>query len=195
MVVAPASAPATREHPVWLALQNHCFGPDDASLTFSARLARENGWTPAFAERVLEEYRRFAFLAATGAGHVTPSDAVDQAWHLHLTYSRDYWERFCPDVLGRPLHHEPTRGGASETQRFHEQYAATLKRYTDTFGEDAPEDIWPAAARRLLDDPRARRVHPREGLIVKRWWLALLIAASAAAGALVAWIALGGAER
>ena len=76
--------------------------PKTAALTFADRLARENGWSAAKAARVVDEYRRFCFLAATAGHEVTPSDAVDQAWHLHLTYSRDYWERFCPEVLGRP---------------------------------------------------------------------------------------------
>ena len=50
--------------------------------TFVARLARENGWTRAFAERVVTEYRRFVFLAVAGGHFASPSDAVDQAWHL-----------------------------------------------------------------------------------------------------------------
>jgi len=157
-----------REHPVWVALENYTIGPENAALSFEARLARENGWTRVFAARVIEEYRRFAFLAVTAGHPVTPSDAVDQAWHLHLAYTRDYWERFCPQVLGRPLHHGPTAGGRAEETRYFAQYADTLKRYADTFGADAPADIWPAAAQRLRDDPRARRVHPRDGIVVPR---------------------------
>jgi hypothetical protein len=187
MVDSAPSGPAYREHPVWLALERYSVGPDNAALSFAARLARENGWTAAFAERVLREYKRFAFLAATAGHSVTPSDAVDQAWHLHLTYSRDYWERFCPQVLGRPLHHDPTAGGATETQRFFEQYAATLRSYAETFGEDAPEDIWPSAAQRLLDDPRARRVHPREGMVIRRERLGLIVTVFAGAAAIVTW--------
>lgn len=162
------------DHPVWIALSSYIVGPADAALSFTARLARENGWTRAHAERVWQEYRRFCFLAVTGTGAATPSDAVDQAWHLHLTYTRDYWERFCPHVLGRPLHHGPTAGGPAEQHRFFEQYADTLHRYEQAFGAAPPADLWPNAARRLRDDPRARRVHPRDALIVP-WrvvWLA-----------------------
>ena len=87
--------------PAWASLFSYEIGPADAAFSFAARLARENGWTVAYAERVIVEYKRFCFLAVTGTASATPSDAVDQAWHLHLTYSRDYWERFCPKVLGR----------------------------------------------------------------------------------------------
>lgn len=159
---------ATPDHPVWAALFPYIVGPADAALPFSERLARDNGWTSAHAERVIAEYKRFCFLAATVDHQVTPSDAVDQAWHLHLTYSRDYWERFCPQILGRPLHHGPTAGGSTEQHRYFEQYAETLKSYEHAFGAPPPADLWPNAARRLIDDPKARRIHPRDALIIPR---------------------------
>lgn len=162
----PMSA-SVPDHPVWRALAVYEIGPEGASLSFASRLARENGWTAQHAARVIEEYKRFCFLAVTAGCEVTPSDAVDQAWHLHLTYSRDYWERFCPDVLGQSLHHGPTRGGTAERHRFFEQYAQTLKAYEETFGLP-PADLWPDAAQRLIEDPKARRVHPRDGVIVSR---------------------------
>lgn len=179
--------PPFDSHPVWLALQLHDITPG-AALPFAARLARDNGWTLAHAGRVIAEYRAFCFLAVTMSHPVTPSDAVDQAWHLHLTYSRDYWERFCPRVLGRPLHHGPTAGGADERHRFFDQYARTLKSYAEVFGQSPPADLWPAAARRLRDDPRARRVHPRDAIVIPRRLLAAILgvpALLAAAG--LAW--------
>ena len=160
------------DHPVWDRLASLTIGPDNAALPFAVRLARENGWNAAFTARVIEEYKRFCFLAMTAGHEVTPSDQVDQVWHLHLTYSRDYWQRFCPQVLGRDLHHGPTAGGRAEADRFHEQYARTLHAYEQSFGAPAPADIWPDAARRLLQDRRARRVHPRDGVVLSR--LALL---------------------
>ena len=162
-----------RDDPAWASLFRYTIGPEDAALSFAQRLARENGWRADFAERVIEEYKRFCFLAMTAGHEVTPSDAVDQAWHLHLTYTRDYWERFCPQALGRSLHHGPTAGGVAEGERFFEQYAQTLKSYEAAFGP-APADIWPSGARRLIEDPRARRVHPRDAIILPRtiaWWL------------------------
>jgi hypothetical protein len=155
-------------HPIWVRLDAYSIGPADAALGFADRLARENGWSRAKADRVIGEYKRFCFLAATLGQEVTPSDAVDQAWHLHLAYTRDYWERFCPEVLGRPLHHGPTTGGAAQRHAYFETYAQTLRSYEAVFGEPPPADLWPGAARRLIDDPKARRVHPREAFIVPR---------------------------
>lgn len=183
------SSPRTPDHPVWHLLSQYSVGPQDAELSFVQRLARENGWTDAQAERVFGEYRRFCFLAATADDEVTPSDAVDQAWHLHLTYSRDYWERFCPQVLGRPLHHGPTAGGTGERDRFFAQYAYTLKIYEAAFGTP-PADLWPGARQRLIDDPRARRVHPRDAIIVSKkafWRGAGLIVLLVSLGGLLIW--------
>lgn len=155
------------DDPLWQGLSAYQIGPSDASLPFAARLARENRWNEDFAQRVIGEYKRFCYLAVTASHEVTPSDAIDQAWHLHLAYTRDYWERFCPDVLGRALHHGPTEGGAAERDRYFEQYARTLKSYEALFGP-APEEIWPAASRRFGRDPRAFRVHPDEVTIWPR---------------------------
>lgn len=146
------------DHPLWSALAGYRVGPGDAAFPFEARLARENGWSAEHAARVTDEYRRFLFLAVAAGHPVTPSDAVDQAWHLHLTYTRDYWDRLCAAVLGRPLHHGPTAGGSDEQHRYFSQYADTLASYERWFGAAPPADIWPDAHRRLVVDPRAVRV-------------------------------------
>ena len=144
---------------LWQRLAAYEIGPPDAALSFAARLARENRWSADYAERVIGEYKRFCYLASVAGHQVTPSDQVDQAWHLHLTYSRDYWERFCREVLGRPLHHGPTRGGRDEGERFYDQYAQTLASYEQAFGKPPPEDIWSPAQLRFEIHPQAFRVH------------------------------------
>jgi hypothetical protein len=154
------------DHPVWVRLVSYLIGPTGAALSFNDRLARENGWSRSHADRVIFEYKRFCFLAATGKDPVTPSDAVDQVWHLHLTYTHDYWDRFCPEILGRSLHHGPTSGGGAEQQRYYTQYAQTLKSYEEVFEQCPPVDLWPNAAKRLRQDPNAKRVHPRDGWFV-----------------------------
>ena len=167
---APTSAIATD---LWQRLAAYEIGPAAATLTFPARLARENRWDADFARRVILEYKRFCYLAVTAGHEVTPSDAVDQAWHLHLAYTRDYWERFCPDVLGAPLHHGPTAGGDTERARYYDQYARTLQSYEAAFGKPPPEDIWPPARRRFWVDPKAFRVNPADAIVVRRSTLVL----------------------
>lgn len=167
---------------LWERLLAHSIGPADAPLSFADRLARENRWSAPFTERVILEYKRFCYLACTAGHEVTPSDAVDQVWHLHLTYSRDYWGVFCPDVLGAELHHGPTAGGQVERTRYYDQYAQTFRSYEDAFGEAPPPDIWPGAGRRFGVDPQGLRVNPNDVMILDKR-LALLGTAG--------WIALG----
>src|SRR6187431_567454 len=50
---------------LWRAIESFQIGPPDCDLPFGARLARENGWSLPFAARVIAEYKRFVFLAAT----------------------------------------------------------------------------------------------------------------------------------
>ncbi|MCW8880002.1 MAG: hypothetical protein OQJ89_03825 [Kangiellaceae bacterium] len=118
---------------LWQRLQSHQFDLDDSQLTFSQRLARENRWSNEFAETAIEEYRRFCFLAVVSGHPVTPSVEVDQVWHLHLTYSYDYWEVFCAEVLKTPLHHGPTKGGQKEGTKFRYWYQNTLNSYQKYF--------------------------------------------------------------
>ena len=141
-------------------------GPTQYS--FSKRLSRENGWTLAFAERVINEYKRFIFLLVVTKKQLTPSDQVDQAWHLHLTYTISYWKRLCDDLLGQQLHHHPTRGGADENAKFDDWYKQTLEQYDEIFGEQAPTDIWPQPEVRFGEDLHFRRVNTRRNWIISR---------------------------
>jgi hypothetical protein len=92
---------------------------------------------------VITEYRRFIYLAATSRAGMTPSKAVDEAWHLHLTYSENYRRDLCEGVLGRPLYHHPGDGSASDVAKYRGQYQNTLARYRNVFGTSAPADVWP----------------------------------------------------
>jgi hypothetical protein len=111
---------------LWCALRDFAFDAPDAELSFSLRLARDSSWPRSFARRVIEEYRRFLYLVQVAGHPCTPSEEVDQAWHLHLVYTRSYWDDLCDAVLGFPLHHGPTEGGAVEGARYHDQYARTF---------------------------------------------------------------------
>jgi uncharacterized protein (TIGR04222 family) len=157
---------------LWDRILAHRFDDPTARLTFTGRLARENGWTIGHAVRVVDEYRRFVFLALTAGHAVTPSEEVDQAWHLHLAYTRDYWGAFCPDVLGAPLHHGPTRGGPSEADRYDHQYQRTLAAYAAAFDAAPPADIWPNPEQRFGPDLAWRRVNvARHWVIPKPRWV------------------------
>ena len=146
------------EDPLWNRLVAFELDNIGDALTFTERLARENGWHLGFARRVIEEYRRFLYLALRAGHSVTPSDEVDQAWHLHLVYSRSYWDELCTQVLQHRLHHGPTRGGPAEDDRFLENYEATRASYRRCFNSEPPADLWPEPEVRFAPQARWQRV-------------------------------------
>ncbi len=140
------SKPIRQDHvALWERLEDFQIGDPESPFPFAARLARENRWTPDFAHRVIDEYKRFLFLAVAAGHPVTPSRSVDEAWHLHLLYTRSYWDELCGTVLMRPLHHDPTKGGETEDAKFTDWYARTCESYARFFGAQPPEDIWPTS--------------------------------------------------
>ena len=153
---------------LWNRLEAMDLDNADAVLPLSRRLARDNGWTQDFAKRVIDEYKRFVYLAMTAGVPVTPSDEVDQAWHLHLCYTRHYWDTMCGEILGRPLHHGPTKGGQSESTKYRDWYGRTLELYEDAFGEAAPRDIWPVSDDRFRDVEAFRRVNTNKQITLSR---------------------------
>ncbi len=143
-------------------------GSDNDALTFTDRLCRENKWSMPFARRCLEEYKKFIYLAAVSETPVTPSDEIDQVWHLHLTYTQSYWIDLCQSILEKPLHHGPTKGGSNESNKYKSQYRLTLDKYTEVFKENPPQDIWPDCQKRFRDADKFVRLNSADYFLLKR---------------------------
>ena len=165
---------------LWQRLAAHRFDDAADAQPFSARLAHSQGWSAAHTERVLREYRRFLYLSVRSGGGACPSESVDAAWHAHLLDSSRYFGRFCPQVLGRTLHHHPSRGGA-DGARHRANYAATLQAYETAFDEAPPADLWPLPDERFAE--RVRQVSSRSHWVCPKpaWWPRMGAARRAAA--------------
>jgi uncharacterized protein (TIGR04222 family) len=125
---------------------------------FTRHLMKSQGWTMVYAQRVIVEYKKFAFLAVVANHQVVPSDQVDQVWHSHVLLTQSYWEEFCPQVLGRKLHHHPARGGQTERSEFHDFYVQTIVSYRHFFGSP-PTDIWSPPDLRFGAELKMQRVN------------------------------------
>ncbi|ASC70583.1 hypothetical protein XM38_015230 [Halomicronema hongdechloris C2206] len=112
-----------------------------ASFPFSAKLAWEYQWSEIYTYRAIQEYKKFMFLATISDIDLSPSTVVDRVWHLHLLYTRSYWDEFCGKVLNKPLHHFPGSGGVDEGLKYYHQYCRTVDMYFNYFGAP-PNDIW-----------------------------------------------------
>ena len=155
---------------IWQRIESFRLDDGEAVFSFPARLARDNGWSKGYAARVISEYRRFVFLAVAAGNPVSPSDQVDQVWHLHLLYTDSYWNRLCKTVLRRPLHHGPTKGGDAERKKFNDWYGRTLDIYRRFFGEDPPADIWPDSKIRFGQDIHYQRVNTKRFWMIPKVW-------------------------
>jgi hypothetical protein len=116
---------------------------------FSKHLAKENTWGNKYTQRAIEEYKKFMFLLVAAGHPVVASRQVERVWHLHLTYTQSYWNRFCLEVLGIPLHHEPFCGGLQESYLYRNTYEKTLGSYEQFFRKKPPADIWPPAEKQF----------------------------------------------
>ncbi len=156
------------------------FSPDqpDALFPFSQRLRKETGWSLETVHQAIKEYKRFVFLAIVAEHFVVPSYPVDQVWHLHLSYTRSYWEEFCPQILQAPLHHEPAQGGASEQQKYEQEYRNTLESYRHFFQQEPPSEIWPAPEVYFSSRSFPGPVHPLQDWMLSNGHLSIGIVVS-----------------
>ena len=157
---------------LWRRIERHDFEPD-VPLNFTDRLARDHGWHLGHARAAIDAYRRFCFLAVVSPTPVTPSEVVDEVWHQHLIYSRDYWTIWCGETLKASLHHDPTPGGPEAQMTYRRQYAETLALHERFFGPPSRE-LWPATHLRFarpryhMTDRDAWYVFPRPVAWIRR---------------------------
>lgn len=107
----------------------------DNKDAFIERLMNENLWSYEYTIRVIREYRRFIFL--TSLDYVSPSFEIDQVWHTHMLFSKDY-SKMCQE-RGKFLHHDPID---KKIKNRVDPYPFTKKLYKRTFSQEPPADIW-----------------------------------------------------
>ncbi|MEM0543536.1 hypothetical protein WFZ85_13005 [Flavobacterium sp. j3] len=152
---------------LWNEIKGFEIDDAEASFTFTDRLARENGWSIEYAVRTILEYKKFIFLLTLSDHPLTPSDQVDQVWHLHLLYTQSYWVDFCDTTIKRKIHHNPTKGGDNEKSKFNNWYEKTKTFYQEVFKLEAPNDIWPTSEIRF-SEVEFQRVNVKRNWIIKK---------------------------
>jgi hypothetical protein len=96
---------------------------------------KENWWSIEYATEVIDEYKKFLFLASMS--NVSPSPPIDRVWHTHLLFTKDY-KKMCDTVFKKFIHHVPT--DKRETKIY--DYVSTLELYKKNFKQEAPRHIW-----------------------------------------------------
>jgi len=131
-----------KNDPLWKRIQAFSLDASNVDFPFSKKLAAEENWTSDFTNTAIEEYKKFVYLCCISPYGASPSEIVDKVWHMHLLYTENYWEEFCPNILQRKLHHHPSKGGFEEKSKHEEWFFKTLKNYRDIFQQQIPEEIW-----------------------------------------------------
>ncbi len=131
-----------RNENLWQRIQEFSLDAQNASFPFSKKLAKEENWSSEFTQRAIEEYKKFVYLCCISPNGASPSEIVDKVWHMHLIYTQNYWEDFCPNVLKMNLHHHPSNGGIEEKYKLRNWFSETLENYKEIFQQEAPDEIW-----------------------------------------------------
>jgi hypothetical protein len=134
-----------RERDLWQRLLAFNFD-QSGPYPYSQRLAKENRWPYEYALQIIEEYRKFLFLATICESALLPAEDIRQAWRLHLIYSVSYRKDLCDDVLGKELSHQ-CENGAEHQKHATVRFEKTMALYRIYFGEP-PVAIWYETSRR-----------------------------------------------
>ncbi|MES2436166.1 MAG: hypothetical protein V4586_20320 [Pseudomonadota bacterium] len=127
-----------RDETLWARFQAYAFPMSDGR-SLSAQIAAETVLDADRAVVAVAEYRKFLYLVATLNRILAPSPLIDRVWHQHLMDTKAYFDAFCPEILGKTLHHIPGRPAARDDSA----YVETLAQYQTEFGQAAPQTIWP----------------------------------------------------
>ncbi len=126
------------------AIMQYAPGGPQAAL-FARKLQQKTGWDELFCKGAIDEYKRFIYLTSISTSPLTPSNIVDEVWHLHLNFTRCYWDGLCASVLGYRLHHDPAIPEAQSAMN--DQYLHTHHMYRKHFNEVPNPQFWPLKSR------------------------------------------------
>ena len=131
-----------KDKDLWERLRAYDFPLSGGRGSLRDHLAQKTKLGSSKAPHVIEEYRRFLYLAATSGEVLAPSPLIDRVWDTHIEDTRAYLEDFSGKVMGRVIHHSPGRTKAADDPA----YRRTLELYAREFEEEPFARVWPSQA-------------------------------------------------
>lgn len=101
------------------------------------RIEKEHNYSRGYAAGALREAKRMLYLSASTGKSISPSEAIDPAWHEMLMFTRFYQE--FSNFIGEFIHHDPTPGVPDGGR----SYLQTKALYQETFGIEPDPQFWP----------------------------------------------------
>ena len=133
-----------RLDPLWLKLNVMGMQGAQNFAPVMEMMQKQMGMNSEMASRVIEEYRKFLFLAMRAGHQVIPPGAVNDVWMQHMQSAQNFWEQ-----LGQMITTQPLASGfdSKAFSAMADPWAATLASYEKIFGTKPPLDIWGQAAK------------------------------------------------
>jgi hypothetical protein len=95
------------------------------------RLVEREHWEEKHAAKAIRRYKNFLILIAKYPDHLlAPAPDMDEAWHNHILFTREYFQA-CEEIFGGYLHHTPAQSSLSdekERMEYAQQHTADLYR-------------------------------------------------------------------
>ena len=127
--------------PLWLKLNMMNAQGLQAFAPVMKMVEQQMGANAETSARIIEEYRKFLFLAMRAGHQVIPPGTINDVWMMHMQNAQNFWEN-----LGQMITERPVAGGvdAKAMGDMAAAWTATLKSYETIFGTKPPMDIWGA---------------------------------------------------
>lgn len=91
------------------------------------------GWTKEEIDRRIEDYVRYLALhRAYPKGGLVPSELIDQVWHTHILYTKQY-HADCQRLFGQYFHHQPETV-RNDKKLQHQMQQHMLQQWMQCFG-------------------------------------------------------------
>lgn len=129
-----------RLDPLWLKLSTMNAEGLQAFAPMMKMVEQQMGANAEMAGRLIEEYRKFLFLAMRAYHQVIPPGVINEVWMMHMQQAQDYWEQLSQMITERPV-----TGGTMDAKTMGsmaDAWTQTLKSYEAIFGSKPPMDIW-----------------------------------------------------
>jgi hypothetical protein len=130
-----------RLDPLWLKLNMMNAQGMQAFAPMMQMMEQQMGQNSEMAQRVIEEYRKFLFLAMRAGPSGDPARPINDVWMMHMQNAQNYWENLAKMITERPV-----AGGmdAKTMGNVGDAWAATLN---PTRRSSAPSRRWTSGAR------------------------------------------------
>jgi hypothetical protein len=133
--------PNKSDRRLWHRLEGYSFHERPLTRSLVDRLAEETGHPIDVCYTLVEEYRRFMYLAGSSSENLSPSPIVEMVWRMHTEDTQAYYDDFCPRILGRTLY-RPEGEGENLPFQDDPDYIRTLELYAQEFGRPDVK-YWP----------------------------------------------------